>query len=589
MLLTKLDGESGASPATDEELNRLTIPHDGDRLLVQRVLDISRALLDNCSNRSLYSSSGRLHNLLGTTSMPLLKATLRLALRLAQRFHASRSRTHTMYHNQLASSHYNISVPRIERMAVPFAKASPGNASAVSVSSKGKEKASSDRRLGPDTPRPSDLIGLASGPAHQPSLISDFAGVMLAYYEPPASESQAGLHAPKTSPSGRRASTAGPSPLRQQRPADEPPASPSTPLERAVDAAPLGLKTLMFSPDEVVNTDIHTLLKKACAEQPNIPSFEVLHKLRVAQALASGKAGREEAVAVRLLAVANLAYFFGESAFDAKIAQPDSDEPRHLQLAYQLAELVHAPLTGELGISRDLQTIALDTLEALTKLKSKAGDVCTALNVNMNHGVLFYVLREAVAELASDQVQGNSEDEWREALFALVNSLPTAQPRIGEAMVSAGLLEILVDVLRLRTNLAEWNHPKVLSFLDTFVYNLRDAFSALVNAKGLDVVVDLTAYSVERAEHGPAVVDEVRTPPMDYQIPFLQQQTLRWLLKFINHMMSKGDGNFDRVLRNLMESPPLLNALRHHALQRAQVWSYCVEFGGQHSHKLHSP
>ncbi|KAK5086144.1 E3 ubiquitin-protein ligase tom1, partial [Cryomyces antarcticus] len=224
-------------------------------------------------------------------------------------------------------------------------------------------------------------------------------------------------------------------------------------------------------------------------------------------------------VAIRLLAIANLAYIHTESAFQQKISQQDSDQPRRLQLAQQLSELIHPPGNGESGIPRELQTLAISTLEALAKHKHKAAEVCTALSVNVNHGVLFYVVRKAVAELANDDDPADNfdEDDWREALFSLLITLPSSSPsaRTGETMVAAGLLDILVEILTLRTSKAERNHPRVLNFLDNYVYNLRDAFQALINAKGLGAVADLTSYEVEtsfvRVLNGDGMPEQYKT------------------------------------------------------------------------------
>ncbi|CAN9169589.1 unnamed protein product [Alternaria alternata] len=151
-------------------------------------------------------------------------------------------------------------------------------------------------------------------------------------------------------------------------------------------------------------------------------------------------------------------------------------------------------------------------------------------------------------------------------------------------MVAAGLLEILVDVLKLRTAKAERNHPKILNFLDTFVYNLRDAFSALVAAKGLEIIADLMQYEVDTskklAEEDKGMPKEYKTQLTDYQIPFYHQQSLRWLFKFLNHMMSHTGGNFDRLMRNLLDSQQLLSSLRT-VLSNAKtfgstVWSMAV-------------
>ncbi|PSN61279.1 hypothetical protein BS50DRAFT_681072 [Corynespora cassiicola Philippines] len=595
-LLLKGDAEEGSTApeqaTTDAVLDKLHISPEGDRELIEQILSFTRLLLENCGNRSLYSSSGHLDKLLNTTSISLLKVTLRLSLRLAQRYHAARMRlAPATLHPTLLASHYNINLDKVLKLASPFAK---GPAAAAPLfgtpSGKGKDKAFGDRRPESDRVNSADLVGLFQLPAS--ALKSEYGGVLISYYEPSGTSKEgstkpAPAEAPTTPTPARRTSNVRPNQTPRQQQSSATAESPSTPVFTPGDSEgnrPSGPKTYELSADTVSKQNIHELLKRGIAELPENVHYELLHKLRTALVLNAGNAGREDAVAIRTLAIANLGYVHGEKEFYVKLGQQDNDEPRRLQLAYQLSELVHPPGNGETGVSMELQTYAINALEALAKHKSKAADVCAALSVNVNHGVLFYVVRKLVSELGTESTNGSEEDEWRESLFSLLNTLPTSQARTGEGMVSAGLLEILVEVLKLRTDKAERNHPKILSFLDTFVYNLRDAFPALVSAKGLDIIADLLAYEVETskklAEEGKGMPKEYKTQLTDYQIPFYHQQTLRWLFKFMNHMMSHTGGNFDRLMRNLIDSPQLLGGLRsvlsNASIYGSTVWSMAV-------------
>lgn len=595
-LLLKGDAvEANASSdqtTTDAVLDTLHVSEDGDRELIEQILSFTRMLLENCGNRSLYSSSERLDKLLNTTSTSLLKTTLRLGHRLAQRYHAARMRlAPATLHLSLLSSHYNINLDKVQKLSAPFAKGPTAVAPLFGTpSAKGKDKASGERAVGSDRISGSDLVGMYS--LTDSSLRQEFGGVLISYYEP-TTLSEEGTkttttEAPTTPTPVRRTSSMGPN--RTPRPTQPAPTtdSPSTPAftPGQPSSRANGPKTYELSAEKVAQSDIHELLRHGLANLPESVHYELLHKLRVAKMLSSGKAGRDDAVAVRLLAISNMGYVHGDKEFHAKLGQQDADEPRRLQLAYQLSELVHPPGNGENGVSLELQTFTLNALEALAKHKTKSVEICAALSVNVNHGVLFYVVRKLVAGLGVETSSPNDleEDEWREALFALLNTLPTSQARTGEQMVAAGLLEILVEVLKLRTEKAERNYPKILNFLDTFVYNLRDAFSALVSAKGLDIIADLMQYEVDiskkLAEEDKGMPKEYKTQLTDYRIPFYHQQSLRWLFKFLNHMMSHTGGNFDRLMRNLIDSPQLLSGLRivlsNAKIYGSTVWSMAV-------------
>ncbi|KAH8730382.1 hypothetical protein GQ44DRAFT_823136 [Phaeosphaeriaceae sp. PMI808] len=595
-LLLKGDADEGNTnpdqTSRDAVLDTLHVSQDGDRELVEQILNFTRMLLENCGNRSLYSSSERLDKLLNSTSTSLLKATLRLGHRLAQRFNAARARLGpTSLHPSLLASHYNINLEKMHKLSAPFSKG-PTPAAAIfgTPSGKGKDKAAADRRVDLERISPSDLVGLYT--LSESSLRQEFGGIVLSYYEPVSNvedNKPASTDVPTTPTPVRRTSNMGPNRTpRQPQPVatTESPNTPGfTPGQPGSKAA--GPKSFEFSADQVSTDDVHELIKQGLAELPENVHYEFLHKLRTAKLLASGNAGRDDAIALRMLAIANSGYVYGEKDFYTKVGQQDADEPRRLQLAYQLSELVHPPGNGERGVSLELQTFILHALESLYKHKTKMADICAALSVNVNHGVLFYIVRKLVSSLGTDTGAGDlEEDQWRDALFSLLNILPTNahQQRTGESMVSAGLLEILVEALKLRTEKAERNHPKILNFLDTFVYNLRDAFQVLVNAKGLDIIADLMQYEVEiakkLAEEDKGMPHVYKTQLTDYQVPFYHQQTLRWLFKFLNHMMGHTGANNDRLMRNLIDSTQLLNGLRtvlsNARIYGSTVWSTAV-------------
>ncbi|KAL0258942.1 E3 ubiquitin-protein ligase tom1 [Diplodia seriata] len=598
-LLLKGDAEEGKQSSESlpgaADLDAAGYTAEGDRELLEEILRFTKLLLENCGNRSLYASSEHLSKLLNTTSLPLLRTTLRLTLRLAQRYHTSRVRmgSSSTVQNSLLISHYNINLDNLLKIALPFVKGSSP------ASGKGKDKLT----LSPSTDAPSDkvqvadLVGKVKFEEIPPALREEWGSVFLSYYD--TTKDEAGKPAPPepfASPGGApstptpvRRSTLGPNATpRQNRaaPTEQSPRTPVTPNAQHDGSRPAGPKFLEVPYREISSQPCYEVMRSYAQDVPEETRYELLHRVRVAQSLVSDRAARENIVAIRLLAIANLAYVHPETTFHQKIGQPDADEPRPLQLAYQLAELIHPPADGQLGASRELQTTALCALEALTKHKNKGADLTSALSLNVNHGVLFYVARKAVAELTRDDGPGDSleDDEWRESLFTLLTSIPGQVNRMGESMVAAGLFDIFVEVLTLRTQRSERYYSRVLSFLDTFAFNLRDAFQAFVQAKGLDAIADLAGHEVEsayaRAERGEGMPDQYKTQHTDYKIAYYPQQTLRWLFKFISHMMTHGGGGIDRLLRNLMDSPRLLAGLRTVLAEApvfgSTVWSMTV-------------
>ena len=607
------ESKAGTVAATsNQELDTLEYAEDGDRQLVDVVLDFSRRLLENCGNRSLYNSSERLGDLLNTTSLSLLTTTLQLAVRLAQRYYASRQRgANASQHlnSALLASHYSIDLEKVQKLANPFTKSpsSNGSSSNPSVSTpKGKEKAHTQQAKSSTGVNANDFLAVtqntrptANGSANHLSSSdrkerpkadwSEWGSVLLTYYQsPPGAKEDS--KAPTTPTPARR--TLGQSRLSRLSSYEGSPELPSTASPpsntKPDDLIAGGVKRLEISLSKIMSSPVEDILRSSSDGLPKDSQYELLTKLRNARAVTTSNSTRQQLVGIRLLAVTNLAYIYPESLFQQKILQHDSEEPRRLQLVYQLANLVHPPGNGSSAVPPKLQTLALGTLEAFAKQKAKAPDVCTALNVNVNHGVLFYILHKAVAEMAlespSDGDKESETDERQEALFSLLEALPGSTPRTGETLISAGLLDILIEVLNLRTKKSERAHPKVLTFLSTFLYTVRDAMQSLANSKGLDAISDLLDYevhtSLERAKKGEGLPEGFKTRSIDYQIPYFQQQSLRVLFKLIAHMMTHGSGNLDRLLRNLIDSPRLLSGLRtvitNATIFGSAVWSGAI-------------
>ena len=149
-------------------------------------------------------------------------------------------------------------------------------------------------------------------------------------------------------------------------------------------------------------------------------------------------------------------------------------------------------------------------------------------------------------------------------MFSLLDSLPTTGSisRTAETLIGAGLFDILVRVLELKTEKAERVHSRILMFIMTITHGARDSLQTFANSKGFDVVADLVAYevasSLEQVKAGKAIPANFKSQVMDYEMPFFQQQTLRWLFKFINSMLTQSSGNADRLVRNLIDSPQQL-------------------------------
>ncbi|TKA65871.1 hypothetical protein B0A55_12341, partial [Friedmanniomyces simplex] len=326
---------------------------------------------------------------------------------------------------------------------------------------------------------------------------------------------------------------------------------------------------------------------------PSVPTelrYELLNRTRIAKAFTSPDVPSQQVLEARLLAIANLSYAMGESKFQEKIGIPDSEEPRRFHLAQQLCDLLQPATNGQIGLSLETETTVLQTLEALLKSRHKISEVVDALAISVNHGVLYYELRKVIGTLHVEEHADRSHElrelEWREATFDLIHNLQIqhSQSRVGEKMVAAGIMGIMVEVLSLRTTRAERFHERVLGFFASFIHNLPNAMQTFANDKGFDILADLTLYEVEtaldHAKTGKGLRADLKSKVVDYSISYSQQSILRQLFKFIVQMFDNSGGTHDRLLRNLVDTPQILGSLKTVILDwqtfGSNVWNSAV-------------
>ena len=602
----KSDGEQETSV---EELNGHGYGDEGDRELIETMLTFSRMLLENCGNRSLYSSSDRLGDLLNTTSLSLLSATLRLATCLASRYHYSRSRSgmNRDLNPGMLASHYNMNLDYVQKLADSFAKFGPIYGAQLPSSGgksnlKGKEITSSNVPSNQKVINGNDLFAIATSRVTAKSNDSPGARgtVHFTYYKRYASpegdaqdarDSQNGTIPPAlASPTSARRSS-GLSRVQRVPTSEASSSSHTGSVARSEKPQDSLLQTIDLSYSELLSVPLENLLQSRLPEMPKAVHYEFLHRLRVARAVNESLDTRRQILAIRILAITNLAYIYPEHQFQQKLLQQDSDEPRHLHIVEQLRKLVLNIENGADGIPLELKTIAVKALEGFTKHKSRYAEVCSALGVNVSHGTLLHLLRQLVTDLGSDDPNGDSTeaDEWRDVLLFLLDSVASSASspasKTAESLVSAGLFDILIDILKLRTSKAERIHPGFLVFINNITHSVRDAYQTFASAKGLDAVADLVLWevmsSIEKVRAGEGIPESHRSQVMDYRMPFFQQQALRSLFKFVNHMMQYNNANVDRLLRNLIDSPPLLKGLlqviTNGKLFGSTIWSGAVQ------------
>ncbi|KAK4227997.1 putative E3 ubiquitin-protein ligase TOM1-like protein [Podospora fimiseda] len=598
--------EYNDDPWNKQALAELGYKEDGDVDLIISICEFSTLLMKHSGNRSIYPSSNRINDLLNSTSLKLVLAALGVGLENAIRYHVSHKRLPGPHSRQfisaLLANHYDIELDRVNTIAQPFVKtpvspvvrlsdAPPTTPSASA--SKVKDKPSTGSHKNVASMYANDLVSLVAPEAADEGSWNGWGDLKVVYY-PKTDTAKAAVQEVSThAPSGSTVPMT-PTPLRRsstsisQTPgAGRSEDSPSNRhhVGHDDDYASSGPKSFEIRQSVVQSTSVHDLLKRCPEDMPKGSRYEFLHRLRICKALLGSSEDRQLALAVRLMAVTNLTYIYQDPVFAEKVLKQDNDEPRRYQLIYQLAELIHPSADGAANTPLWLQAIAFAALLGIVNFHLKLPDVISALNANVNHGVLMYVIRKAVASMKEDPSEEDDgkatvEDRWRTNLFKLIEGLALA--RGGTDMSSSGLVEVLIEVLKFRNKTAERNWHIVLNFLDQYVYCYQGALGAFSSATGLDAIADLIIHAVTSAKElvkaGKGTQPQFHAYLVDYEIPFYHQQAIRYLLKFIHHTMTSSSSfgtNIDRLLRNLVDNSALLNSLRL-TIEERQVFGSVV-------------
>ena len=277
---------------------------------------------------------------------------------------------------------------------------------------------------------------------------------------------------------------------------------PSTPTTAAVSSTPSeGLTTIQLGNVRTSDKSPVDVLVDAI-EAHDIPESDrlsLLQKIRIAQSLHSTEQRRTMLV-VRLLAIAIFAHTTTETTAQSKLFLYEPE------LIPQLAELVHP----DRAVPIEIQAAAFYALDAIAKFKSKLGEVASALNASVSHGILMYVMRRTVNDLAGENrksfplrfsgctnssLVAISTLEFIDSLFNILTYFQTSA-FVGNMIVGAGVVSLLVDFVK---NQRRDRIPVVtrsIVFLDSLMYGYSSAFTLFGTAGGLAIFVERVKVSL---------------------------------------------------------------------------------------------
>lgn len=246
----------------------------------------------------------------------------------------------------------------------------------------------------------------------------------------------------------------------------------------------------------------------------------------------------------------------------------------------QVVDLVHPDKNVPIGI----KAVALLTLDTVSRIKNKVGEVTSALSVSVNHGTLMSILRKLSADLQTETSGSSAEHssrfmtmltdvddigdittEYIDALFGFLMLLQSTG-YAGNMLLGAGIIPLLIELAkdngtpRAASADALLAANRAVTFLDNFTYSFSSASAPFSAAGGLTVFVDRAhklvksgvSISEARVNAGEMELQGLSSEQDQEMLSFPEMTLLKSLFRCLQRLM--GSGGSAEGVRNLIDS-----------------------------------
>ncbi|KAK9474312.1 uncharacterized protein V1510DRAFT_373980 [Dipodascopsis tothii] len=291
-----------------------------------------------------------------------------------------------------------------------------------------------------------------------------------------------------------------------------------------------------ITPEEIASTGLDELFARVCADLPKefVPEAFLMARVAKSFVAADGLAMREQLLTVHALVVEFLAYLANDSSFSSRL------QPANASWIPLFCELIHP----DNNVPLDIQSLAFETLTALSVGRQRHSETLQALSANVNHGILLYIVRELIKSVSAGHI---IPQHYSGRLYSFIQSL-TSQHSI-PVLVSAGFIPVLTQLVEIDS--ADYATLAMNTVLvHSLVCSSPQGLTEFVQAGGVDKLVNQIAKRVDHHIAHPKAVEP--SAVVDYQMDFIELYYLKSLVKLLFGMM-QSNGSPDQ-LRNLIES-----------------------------------
>lgn len=213
------------------------------------------------------------------------------------------------------------------------------------------------------------------------------------------------------------------------------------------------------------------------------------------------------------------------------------------------------------------------TLRAFVNIsnrKTGASDLMRALGGNVNHGLLFHILKTILKRTKEGKF--NDDQTYMNYIYNILANL-LENRSLAIHLRAAGLMKIFLDFLSLRNNY-RMTRSGPLHLIELFIERLSDAFDEFVSDNGFNILINLLEYEVQFAIDNPDYGGGApKNSNLSHIITARQVKLLNFLLRLVISMISTYPG--DRM-RNLYDSPMLKSIIK--ILENPKIFGYELLF-----------
>lgn len=308
-----------------------------------------------------------------------------------------------------------------------------------------------------------------------------------------------------------------------------------------------GLSSFSISADEVRSCSTQALIDKACSSLPSDVWFNAINKIRIAKACENSPEGlalRQELLKIEFHSLVFFCLAYEEDHTESMIL---SKSPNLLK---QIADLIPAEPSARVPVEGTI--LALETLLEISQQPARRSEVVNVLSVNVSHGSLMSLIRL----LISDMKEGKEiNEDFSTLVFMLLSSLATFH-QVGSSLASAGLISLLLDILKIENSPFIRTFASVVELLDHIIIDVPSTFPIFLESQGIELLIKAAEREISYCVSPDRSKENLPSfCTIDYQLSYYRTQWIRSLFVVISNVLVQTRNTAN--LQSMVDSPLL--------------------------------